>query len=110
VDGTVINILSEVGEVVLPGMPMVTLADLDQLQVETTNLSELDVGRVKPGQSVTIYIEALQDKQVEGNVQQIAQRGSLLGGDVVFAVGINLNETPPGLRPGMSVDVIIHTE
>ena len=110
VDGTVINVVSEVGEVALPAMPLVTLADLDQFQVETTNLSELDIARVKPGQRVTLFIEALQDLQIEGTVQYIDKHSSLLGGDVVYAVTISLDEIPSELRLGMSVDVIIHTE
>jgi HlyD family secretion protein len=109
-EGTVVNVAAEVGEVIVPGVPLITLANLDQLQVETTNLSELDIGRVKPGQNVTLYIEALQDKQIEGMVQQIAHRGSLLGGDVVYGVTIRPNEIPSELRLGMSIDVIIHTE
>jgi hypothetical protein len=78
--------------------------------VETTDLSELDIGRVKPGQNVTLYIEGLDDQQIQGVVRRTAQRADLLGGDVVYAVNISLTETPPELRMGMSVEVVIHVE
>lgn len=36
--------------------PVVTLADLDRLQAETTDLSERDVARVRVGQPATVLI------------------------------------------------------
>jgi HlyD family secretion protein len=108
--GTVIDISVDVGEVAQPALTVITLADLDQLQVETTNLSELDIGRVKPGQTTTLYIEGLDGQQIQGVVQSIAPRANLLGGDVVYAVNIGLAEILPALRMGMSVEVSIHVE
>ena len=109
-EGTVIDIFVEVGEVAQPAQTATTLAGLDQLQVETTDLSELDIGRVKPGQSVTMYIEGLDNRQIQGVVERIAPRADLLGGDVVYAVTVSLTESPPELRMGMSVEATIHVE
>ena len=109
-EGTVIDIFVEVGEVAQPAQTAITLAGLDQLQVETTDLSELDIGRVKPGQSVTMYIEGLDNRQIQGVVERIAPRADLLGGDVVYAVTVSLTESPPELRMGMSVEATIHVE
>ncbi|MCJ7548870.1 MAG: HlyD family efflux transporter periplasmic adaptor subunit, partial [Anaerolineae bacterium] len=108
--GTVIDIFVEVGEVAQPAQTAITLADLDQLQVETTDLSELDIGRVNPGQTVTLFIEGLDDQEIQGVVARIAPRADLLGGDVVYAVTISLDEIPPELRMGMSIEVTIHVE
>ena len=108
--GTVIDISVDVGEVAQPALTAITLADLDQLQVETTDLSELDIGRVKPGQTTTLYIEGLDGQQIQGVVQSIAPRANLLGGDVVYAVNISLAEIVHELRTGMSVEVSIHVE
>jgi len=108
--GTVIDISVDVGEVAQPAWTAITLADLDQLQVETTDLSELDIGRVKPGQTVTLFIEGLDDQEIQGVVLRIAPRADLLGGDVVYAVKISLAEISSELRMGMSVEVSIHVE
>ncbi len=97
------------GELVLPGQAVLTLADLDHLQVETTDLSERDVARVKEGQSVTIYVEAL-NTDIPGRVLRIAPQASVIGGDVVYTVVIALDEQPANLRWGMSVDVEISDE
>jgi len=94
------------GELVLPGQAALTLADLDHLQVETTDLSERDVARVKQGQAVTIYVEAL-NTDLPGRVLRIAPQASVIGGDVVYTVVIALDEQPADLRWGMSVDVEI---
>jgi multidrug resistance efflux pump len=97
------------GETVMPGQPVLTLADLSHLQVQTTDLSEQDVARVSVGQQATVYVEAL-GIEVEGRVVRVASQANMVGGDVVYAVTIELDEQPPGLRWGMSVEVEITTE
>jgi RND family efflux transporter MFP subunit len=108
-DATVVAVDTVAGETVVPGRVVVTLGDLSKFRVETTDLSELDVTRVKVGQTAKVFIEAL-DKEMEGRVVEIALVSSTLGGDVVFTVTIELNDQPQGLRWGMSADVTIETE
>jgi len=94
------------GEVVMPGQVLVQLADLDHLRVQTTDLSERDVPRVATGQRVVVHVEAL-GAEFGGQVVDIATQANTIGGDVVYAVTIGLDEQPPGLRWGMSVDAEI---
>jgi HlyD family secretion protein len=103
-DGTIAAINIHSGEWVVPGQPVLTLADLTQLRVETTDLSERDVPRVKLGQPVAIFIKAL-GQEVSGRVSDISPLADSLGGDVVYKAIIELDELPPGLRAGMSVEV-----
>ena len=107
-DGTVTTLETNAGEMVLPGQAVLTLADLDRLQVETTDLSERDVVRVAAGQPATVYVEGL-GKEIEGRVVHIAPRATTIGGDVVYTVVVKLDEQPPGLRWGMSVEMEITT-
>lgn len=104
--GTVTTLKICPGETVLPGQAVLTLANLRHLQVETTDMSERDVGQVTAGQAATVYVEAL-DSEIGGRVIDVAPRADTVGGDVVFAVTIALDEQPPGLRWGMSVEVEI---
>lgn len=97
------------GEIVLPGQAVVTLANLQGLRVETTDLSERDVDRVRVGQEATIYVEAL-GVDVPGRVAHISPLASTVGGDVVYTVVLDLDEQPEGLRLGMSAEVEIATE
>jgi multidrug resistance efflux pump len=107
--GKIASMEVEPGETVIPGSIVLTLADLDRLQVETTDLSERDVAQVAVGQRATVRVEAL-GVEVRGQVAGIASQADVIGGDVVYAVVVELDEQPPGLRWGMSAEVEIITE
>jgi len=107
--GTVTALEVGPGEAVMPGQVALTLVDLSRLRVETTDLSELDVARVAVGQRASIYVEPL-GVTVGGRVVRIASQAEMIGGDVVYAVVVELDEQPPGLRWGMSVEVEITTD
>lgn len=105
-DGTVVDIQIIPGETVQSGQAVLTLVDLDHFQIKTTDLSERDVTRVKVGQSVDVYIEAL-GVNVTGKVIRISPIAETVGGDVVFPVTIELSEQPVGLLWGMTAEVQI---
>jgi len=107
--GTITAVEVSPGETVLPGKVVVILGDLSQLQVETSDLSERDVGKVLVGQEARVFVEAL-NEEVEGRVVEISPQATTVGGDVVYTVIIELNEQPQGLRWGMSAEVEIVTE
>jgi multidrug resistance efflux pump len=107
--GTVTALEVGPGEAVMPGQVALTLVDLSRLHVETTDLSELDVARVAVGQRASVYVEPL-GVTVGGRVVRIASQAEMIGGDVVYAVVVELDEQPPGLRWGMSVEVEIDTD
>lgn len=108
-DGTIVDIQIIPGETVQSGQTVMTLVDLKHLQIETTDLSERDITRVKIGQPVDVYIEAL-DVTVQGEVIRISPKSETVGGDVVFPVTIELNEQPAGLLWGMTAEVQIQTK
>jgi HlyD family secretion protein len=107
--GTVAALQVSPGQVVVPGQVVLTLADLTQLQAETTDLSERDVSEVQVGQEATVYVEAL-NEDIPGRVVRISPLASTVGGDVVYTVVIALEEPPDGLLLGMSVEVEIETQ
>jgi multidrug resistance efflux pump len=107
--GTVALVDVNGGETVIPGQAVLKLASLDHLQVATTDLSEGDVAWVRVGQLATVYVVPLA-LEIKGRVARVAPRAEVLGGDVVYRVVVELDEQPPGLRWGMSVDVEIATE
>jgi multidrug efflux pump subunit AcrA (membrane-fusion protein) len=106
--GTVTTLEINSGETVMPGQVVLVLANLQQLRVETTDLGEQDVAQVVVGQEATVYIEPL-EMEIVGQVIDIASQATTVGGDVVYTVAIELEEQPPGLRWGMSVEVEIAT-
>jgi RND family efflux transporter MFP subunit len=108
-DGTIIAVNTLPGELVQLGQTVVTLATLDKLQIETTDLSERDISKVKIGQTASIFIEAL-NAEFPATVTAIAPRSETLGGDVVFKVTLAFDKIPPGLLWGMTAEVTITTE
>ncbi|MBN1429014.1 MAG: efflux RND transporter periplasmic adaptor subunit [Anaerolineae bacterium] len=105
-DGNIVSVEITPGEVAMPGQLIIVLADLNTLQVETTDLSERDISKVKTGQSAQVYVKAL-NSHLEGHVARIAPQATTLGGDVVYKVTIALDEQLEGLLWGMSVEVQI---
>ncbi|HEX5809914.1 MAG TPA: HlyD family efflux transporter periplasmic adaptor subunit, partial [Anaerolineales bacterium] len=87
---------------------VVAMGDLSTFQVETKDLSERDIPRVRIGQNANVFIEAL-DQEFSGKVTDISRVSSTVGGDVVFTVTVDLDQQPQGLLWGMSADVNIET-
>lgn len=108
-DGTVVDVQVIPGESVQSGQTVLVLADLQHLQIETTDLSERDITRVEIGQTVNAYIQAL-DVTVTGKVIRISPIAETVGGDIVFPVTIELDEQPNGLLWGMTAEVEIQTK
>lgn len=107
--GTAISVDVKPGQSVMPGQVLITLCSLDNLRVETTDLSETDISRVHVGQAVKIEVKAL-GKEVSGKVLRIIPKATKVGGDVVFKVIIELDEQPEGLLWGMSTKVQISAD
>ncbi|MGD0613305.1 MAG: HlyD family efflux transporter periplasmic adaptor subunit [Anaerolineales bacterium] len=107
--GTVVSVNAVAGEYVAPETIMFVIADVGQLHVETTDLSERDIPRVEVGLQTTVLVNAL-GQEVPGRVSLISPLADTLGGDVVYKVTVELDKLPPGLRAGMSVEVQFHSK
>ena len=99
-----VNVLP--GELVQQNQVVITLATLNRLQIETTDLSERDIPKVKVGAPVDIFVEAL-NENFTGKVISISPRANTVGGDVVFKVTIAFDKQPDGLLWGMTAEVAI---
>jgi HlyD family secretion protein len=108
--GTVTRINVDVGETAAPGDVIVMLATLDQLEVRTTDLTELDVARVSKGQSVVVKVDALPDLSLLGRVARIDLLSVDHHGDVTYPVTVELEEAAPELRWGMTAMVEIEVD
>jgi multidrug efflux pump subunit AcrA (membrane-fusion protein) len=105
-DGTVINLDVEKGQLAVPGQQIILLGSLDKLQFETTDLSERDIARVAVGQPASVSLDAL-ESSFPGKVSYITPKSTKVGGDVVFKVTITFDEQPNGVLWGMSGKVEI---
>jgi len=94
------------GEFVKENQVVITLATLNALQLETTDLSERDIPKVKVGAPVDIFVEAL-NANFTGKVLGISPKADTVGGDVVFKVTIAFDRQPESLLWGMTAEVTI---
>lgn len=104
-DGVVTNLDLKVGEFASAGEPVVTIADIDNWVVKTTDLTEIDVVGLSEGEKVSITFDAIPDEEFEGNVLSIAQNYSENQGDVVYEATILLTQASPAMRWGMTAEV-----
>ena len=101
----------EQGEVVVPGVPLLSLVDLNDIWLRF-DLREDLIKNLKLGDRITVRIPALGDRQVTAEVKLIAVKGEYASwratratGDFdlrTFAVRAYPVEKIPELRPGMS--------
>jgi HlyD family secretion protein len=104
--GTVSEVNVRQGEWVNPGQPVLVLANLANLQVETTDLNEIDAARVEAGDPVVVTFDALPGVQVNGVVKSIAPKASE-GSGVNYTAVVTLDKLPAQLRWGMTAFVDI---
>jgi len=103
IDGTVVDLNLVEGQQAAPGQPVIRIADLSKLYVETDDLTE--VVSVSIGQKVTVVADALPDVEMTGVVEKISQVYEEKRGDITYTVRILLDNPDPRLLWGMTVVV-----
>lgn len=102
-DGKIVSLDLTPGQTVTAGLPLVELADFSEWDVETENLTEIEVVDVSLGQIVNIIPDALPELNLVGEVIAISDTFQEKRGDITYTVRIKLNEVNPQLRWGMTV-------
>ena len=106
-DGTITELTVLVGDLVGPGPRIASLADLTQWEVETDDLSEVDVVNVQPGAEASITVDALPGVTLKGQVKSIVPRSAVKRGDVTYTVKVAITDSEPRLKWGMTAFVDI---
>ncbi len=107
-DGTVAAKNVDRGQVVQAGAAAFDLGDQSRLQVETRDLTEVDVAKITVGQTASVTCDALPGKTLTGKVTSIAPEANDYRGDQVYKVTIDLSDAASaGLRWGMTANVSI---
>jgi membrane fusion protein (multidrug efflux system) len=123
-DGVVSKKTVEPGQLVQPGQPLLAVVPLHGIWV-VANFKETQVGRIRPGQRVTVSVDTFPDRVFHGAVDSISAgtgaRFSMLPPEnatgnwvkVVQRVPVKVlldgyRPNPHILRPGMSATVTVH--
>lgn len=115
VSGVVLVRQAELGEVVSPGTPVVTIADVDHLWMRGY-INETDLGRIQWDLPATVRTDTYPDKEYHGRVSFIASQAEFTPKSVetykervtlVYRVKINLDNPNHELKPGMPAEAVI---
>jgi HlyD family secretion protein len=102
----------QVGDQVWANQPLVILPDISRMVVDT-RVRETDVHKVERNQKVAVRVEAYPDLRLTGAVTLVgtlAQEEKERRGTKFFSVTVQVKESEPRLRPGMTARVEIEVE
>lgn len=114
-DGVILERQAELGEVVAPGTPIVTMADLDHVWLRAY-LNETDAGKVRLGQTVTITTDTFPGKKFQGRLSFISSKAEYTPKSVethaervtlVYRVKIDIENSNHLFVPGMPADATL---
>jgi HlyD family secretion protein len=105
--GSVATVDVKTGEQVTSGVPIIRIADLSDWEIQTTDLTEINVVRVKAGDPVTTTFDAIPELQLPGKVSDVDTLGENRQGDIVYTVTVKPANLDNRLRWNMTAKVSI---
>jgi len=113
--GVILVRQAELGEVMLPGAPVVTLADLDHIWLRAY-VNEPDLPKIHWGQAATLHADGLPDRRFTGRISFISSQAEFTPKSVethaervtlVYRIKVDVDNPGHELKPGMPVDASI---
>jgi HlyD family secretion protein len=106
-DGTLLAIDLDPGEIVNGSQPVATVADTASLRIKA-DVDEIDVGRVRVGQPVTVTLDAYPGIKLPGQIELLAPGATLKQGSTVYQATVAFTSTGEVVpREGMAANVDI---
>lgn len=114
VDAVVLTHSVEVGEVIAPGVPVMTLGNVDRMTI-TVYLAENQYGQVSVGDSVKVSVDSFPEENFEAEVIKIADQAEYTPRNVqteeerqttVYAIELRVDDPEGKLKSGMPADVL----
>jgi multidrug resistance efflux pump len=104
-NGVVADLPAKLGSSINAGQSAVTIADFSHWMIKTTDLTEIDVVKLKETDPVVITLDALPGVELKGTISSISQSYAENQGDVVYEVTVLLTDGNPKIRWGMTAEV-----
>jgi HlyD family secretion protein len=117
-NGVILVREAELGEVVSPGTPIVTLADLDHLWLRVY-VPETDLGKVHWGQDVDVHTDTYPGKIYRGRISLISSEAEFTPKSVqtekervtlVYRMKVDVENPNYELKPGMPAEAYINVK
>ncbi|MBW4435552.1 MAG: efflux RND transporter periplasmic adaptor subunit [Pleurocapsa minor GSE-CHR-MK-17-07R] len=101
--GVISSLNAEVGALAVPGVPLITLTDIDPLRL-TVQVDEIDVREISEGMPARISLDALEDIALGGTLESIAVTATNTDGIVNYDVRVRLDGLDERVRVGMTAE------
>jgi HlyD family secretion protein len=88
------------------GTLLLQMADLSQV-MDSTLVSESDIGHVRPGQQAKVKVDAYPNRTFTGAVEKITPQATVQQSVTMFPVLVRLANNDGALMPGMNSDVSV---
>jgi multidrug resistance efflux pump len=105
--GVVAFVSARNGEQAVPSTPVIRIGDTSAWEVETTDLTELNIVNIKEGAKATLTVDALPGVEIPGKVARIRQFGENKQGDIVYTVVVKPDTQNDSLRWNMTASVAL---
>ena len=105
--GTLALLYVREGELATAGVPVAALADLSSWEIETDDLTELDIVGVEEGDRVSLTFDAIPGLELPGRVLRVKPLGEEKLGDVTYTVVVVPEEEDPRLKWRMTAVVTL---
>ncbi len=111
VSGTIIDKPVSLGQVIASatgsvsgGTTLLKMADLTKVRVRAL-VNETDIGKVRPGQSTRVTVDAYPERPFQGVVEKIEPQAVVQQSVTMFPVIVSLDNRDGLLKPGMNGEV-----
>lgn len=101
------SMIAATGKDVSGGTTLFQMANMSLVQVHTL-VDETDIGKIQPGQSTTVTVDAFPNHPFDGYVMKIEPRDTVSQNVTMFPVLVRIDNKDGILRPGMNAEVEIH--
>ncbi len=109
VSGTITAQNANLGETVIPGTPLVSMITDGKYQV-SAQIPEIDVGKIKVGDTVDITLIAYPDVTFAATVTTVDPAASMNSGIASYGIKVTFLNNDQRLKPGLSANLRIITK
>ncbi len=115
-NGIIINKISEIGEVVSPGMTMCVISDLSVMKIKAF-VPESDLGKIKLGMDVSLKVDSSENEVFAGKVSRISETAEFTPKTIqtkdervktVYEFEVTADNKKGVFKLGMPVDVVVN--
>jgi len=105
ISGIIVSSNLKAGQLSTVGSSSVVVADLAQFQVESNDLTELNIAKITEGNVVSITFDGIPGLSLPGKVERIKPLGEDNQGDITYTVIIKLEQQDPRIRWRMTSSI-----